>query len=108
MKRVQWRPQARQDAADSAAWYAAHGGMLVELAFIDALQDAEARLSQFPASGSLRHAQVLPNSAIPLRFTTLPTFTRYLIYYLDLPTHVEVVRVWNAARGLDGMMEKEG
>lgn len=107
MKRVQWRPQARQDAAESAAWYASHGGVMVELAFIDALQDAEARLSQFPASGSLRHAQVLPSCEVPLRFTLIPTFSRYLIYYLDFPTHVEVVRVWNAARGLDGLMESD-
>lgn len=105
MKRVQWRPQARQDAAESAAWYATHRGMMVELAFIDALQDAEARLSQFPASGSVRHANLLPNSVEPLRFTPLPAIARYLIYYLDLPTHVEVVRVWNAARGLDALME---
>lgn len=35
---------------------------------------------------------------------TLERFERYLLHYLDLPSHVEVLRLWNSARGLDALM----
>lgn len=61
-------------------------------------------IAAHPASGSTRHAALLPDLHTPLRFLRLERFERYLIYYLDLPTHVEVVRIWNTARGLDALV----
>jgi len=31
-------------------------------------------------------------------------FDRYLVYYLDLPSCIQVVRVWDASRGLDDLL----
>lgn len=103
MKQVQWRRQARDDASEAAAWYGANGGFEIEVAFIAAIEAGEALIAAHPASGSTRHAAVLPDLPAPLRFLRLERFERYLIYYLDLPEHVEVLRVWNAARGLDAL-----
>ena len=108
MKPARWRPQARIDAADAAAWYAAQASPALELEFCDALQDAEPQVSRFPAAGSLRHAHVLPDPQTPLRFMQLRRSDRFLLNYFDLPTHVEIVRVWNARRGLDALEEAEG
>lgn len=103
MKQVRWRRRARDDASEAAAWYGANVGVEIELAFIAAIEAGEALIAAHPASGSTRHAAVLPGLPAPLRFLRLERFERYLIYYLDLPEHVEVLRVWNAARGLDAL-----
>lgn len=78
------------------------------LKFIGAMESAYALLSAHPASGSTRHAFVLPELPAPLRFHPVQGFPRLLIYYLDLPEAVEVVRVWDAARGLDALLENSG
>lgn len=104
MKPVDWRPQARADAADAAWWYASEGGLDLGLRFYDALDVLLARLARNPASGSTRHAHAAPDLAVPLRFVVLDEFERYLVYYLDLPDRVLVIRIWNTARGLDALV----
>lgn len=98
MKELRWRPAAVRDADAAARWYAAQGGQALELDFIDALQAAMDRIAAHPASGSTRHAMWFPELPEPLRFVVLDRFDRYLVYYLDLPDHVDVIRVWDAAR----------
>lgn len=105
MKPVEWHPQARQDAAEAAWWYAQQGGLPLGERFLIRVDAALDRLARFPACGSTRHAHVLPDLPAPLRFLPVGDFERYLIYYLDLPTHVRVARVWNTARGLQALME---
>ncbi len=100
MKPVEWRPQAR---ADAAWWYAVEGDLALGLRFLEAVDAALARLALNPASGSTRHAHVAPDLAVPLRFVVLDGFARYLVYYLDLRDRVLVVRIWNTARGLDAL-----
>ncbi len=107
MKPVKWRAQARTDASEAADWYGANGGRTIELAFVAAVEAAQALITAHPAVGSIRHAEVMTSLPAPLRFVRLERFQRYLIYYLDLPTHVEVLRVWNTARGLDALMPND-
>lgn len=104
MKPVDWRPRARADAAEAAWWHAREAGLDVGVRFLDAIDRALARLSLFPASGSMRHAHVAPDLAAPLRFAMPDGFERDLIYYLDLPDRVLVLRIWNTARGLDALV----
>ena len=54
--------------------------------------------------GTALHKLHLP---APLRYFRVRDFEHYLIYYIDLPTHVEVIRVWSTARGLDALMGNE-
>lgn len=107
MKPARWRPAARRDADEAAAWYAGQGGTTLALAFIEALEDTIDRIRRHPGAGSQRHASVVPGLPAPLRFTPLDRFDRYLVYYLDLPTHVEVIRIWDAARGLGSLPGQE-
>jgi toxin ParE1/3/4 len=105
LKAVRWRAKARRDASEAAQWYAEQGGLEVELAFIAALQAAESLIAEFPASGSPRHADVVQGLPAPLRFHPIRRFERYLIYYVELPEYAEVIRLWNAARGLEALMD---
>lgn len=104
MKPLRLREQARVDADEAAAWYAAQGGLPLELAFIDALQAAYDLIQQYPGIGSTSHAEYADDLPVPLRFLALKHFERYLVYYIDLPAHIEVVRVWHSSRGLDALM----
>lgn len=98
MKPLRWRPAAVRDADAAARWYGAQGGVTLELDFIDALHATTELIAQHPASGSTRHAMWIPETPVPLRFMPLPRFDRYLVYYLDLPDHVDILRVWDASR----------
>ncbi len=107
MKPLRLRGQARNDADEAAAWYAGQGGLALELAFADALQAAYDLIRQHPGIGSARHAQYAPELPSPLRFLPLKRFEHHLVYYIDLPEHVEVIRVWHASRGLEALMGAE-
>ncbi|MFC4728975.1 hypothetical protein [Coralloluteibacterium thermophilus] len=57
------------------------------------------------ATGPLRHAFIGVRFAAPLRVHPVRRFARHPIHYLDLPTHVEVFRLRDAARGSDPPMQ---
>ena len=105
LRPVVWRPAAERDAGDIAAYYAVEGGLALELKFIDALAAAFELIARHPASGSTRHALLFPELPAPLRFHPLRHFERVLVYYMDMPAHLEVVRVWDAARGLEALLD---
>jgi toxin ParE1/3/4 len=105
VKPIHWRAAARRDLDEAAAWYAQQGGFPLETRFIAAVEATARIVGEHPAAGSTRHAEHVPGLPTALRFFPLGGFDRYLLYYLDLHTHVEVLRVWNAARGLEALME---
>lgn len=105
MKKIEWRPQAEVDAADAAYWYARQGGLALGQRFLSEVDDTLARIAAFPGAGSSRHAHLAEMLAGPLRYMVVSAFDRYVIYYLDLPTHVDVVRVWCVERGLDALLD---
>ncbi|MDN5925092.1 MAG: type II toxin-antitoxin system RelE/ParE family toxin [Xanthomonadales bacterium] len=107
MKPVEWRPQARRDADDAAFWYAQQDRLALGERFILQVAATLEHLSHFPATGSTRHDGIVPGLHAPLRFFPVMQFERYLVYYLDLPTHVDVIRIWCADRGLDALMEDD-
>lgn len=106
MKGIQWQPRATQDAKEAADWYATQGGLALELAFIAELEAVIDLIEQHPASGSARHAGLFPELPAPLRFHALRRFKQLLVYYLELPDRIEVVRVWHAAQGLGALLEE--
>ena len=103
-KPVRQRPQALIDFM-AIADFLHETSPDASLKFIGAVESAYALLSEHPGSGSMRHASVLPELPVPLRFHPVQGFPRVLIYYLDLPEAVEVIRLWDAARGLDALIE---
>lgn len=106
MKPIEWRPRAERDVAEAALWFARQGGLALGERFIATVDAALARIAAFPEAGSARHAWVTEELPVPLRLTVLPVFDRYLIYYLDLPDCVDILRVWDASRGLDALMDQ--
>jgi toxin ParE1/3/4 len=107
MKPVRWRPAAESDVLSGAKWYAKRGGAALANRFIDEVEATIQRLSEHPLVGSTRHADVLPDLDGVLRFFRLQVFQRYLIYFIDHDDHVEVIRVWNASRGLQALMDSD-
>jgi toxin ParE1/3/4 len=105
-KPLRQRPQAAADIVALADHLSASAGPAVALRFIDAVEAAYALLSAHPASGASRHAHVLPELPVPLRFHPIRHFERVLVYYLDQPDAVEVIRLWDASRGLDALLEE--
>lgn len=103
-KPVWQRPQAAVDIAAIADFLAKRSPAAARR-FLDAVEAAYALLSAHPASGSSRHAPLMPELPVPLRFHPIKDFDRVLVYYLDMPDRVEVIRIWDAARGLEALLE---
>lgn len=72
--------------------------------FLDAVEAAYELLSEQPGIGSPRHSEFCPELPYPLRFLPINHFPRILIYYMNRPEAVEVIRVWDAARGLAALV----
>lgn len=107
MKACSWRRQAQEDADRAAAWYAEQGGLALELAFIDALESTVEMLAEHPGSGSTRHAGSCVESEADMRFFRIAKFEHYLIYYIAHPDCIDIIRIWNASRGLDALFEAD-
>lgn len=105
-KPLRQRPQAASDIAAIADHLQATAGLAVALRFIDAVEAVYGLLSRHPAAGLPRHAHILPELPAPLRFHPVAGFDRVLIYYIDLHDAVEILRIWDASRGLEALGEE--
>jgi toxin ParE1/3/4 len=103
---LHWRAAALEDIEALATYYAREGGAPLGLKFVAALEAAMTLIAEYPDSGSRRHAYLFPDLPTPLRFHPLRRFDSVLVCYLALPRAVEIVRVWNAARGLEALLEE--
>lgn len=101
MKQVRWRRRPRDHASEATAWRGTIVGVGSELAFAASIETGAAPIAALPASGSTRRAAVLPGLPARLRVLAPERFERDPIQHLDLPQHVEVRRVGNAAGSLD-------
>jgi toxin ParE1/3/4 len=99
------RPRAAVDIADIARFLAGRS-LPAALRFIDDVEAACALLAEHPAAGSQRHAGLFPDLPAPLRFHSLKRSDRILIYYVDFGDRLEVIRVWDAARGLEALLDE--
>lgn len=107
-KPVVRRPAAVDDIDAIADWLASEASADIARRFIDVTENILTLLGEQPAIGSTRHAEWLPDMPYPLRFHPVRGFPRLLIYYMDCPRHVEVIRVWDAARGLESLLDTTG
>jgi len=97
--------QARQDASDASLWYAHEGGLALGERFLAQLEATLLQLGQFPDIGSTRHDGIIPDLPAALKFFPVTQFECFLAYYLDLPDHVEVIRIWHSVRGLVALFD---
>ncbi len=100
------RPGADADIDGIVRWLLAESPQSAAV-FLDEIQAAFARLSIFPNSGSPRHAGLVPGLPVPLRYHAVSAarFPKLLIYYLNLDEYIDVIRVWDASRGLEALVE---
>nr|NYT98837.1 type II toxin-antitoxin system RelE/ParE family toxin [Stenotrophomonas sp. SbOxS2] len=107
MKPLHWSPAAVRDLDQAASWYGDQGGEALEIGFIDAVESVVKLIEAHPGAGSALHADLLPSLSAPLRFHPVRRFDGYLVYYVELPAHISIVRIWNAARGMGAFFEDD-
>jgi len=94
------RPRASADI-DDIADYITTDSPEVATRFLDSIEQAFARISEQPGIGSRRYTQ--PPYPEILRFWPVPTFQKYLVFYLDLPDCIDVLRVLHGARDIPNL-----
>jgi toxin ParE1/3/4 len=100
------RPRADRDIDDIFA-FLRRGSPDAAERFLDAIETVRRLLCENPGIGSARHAEICPELPCPLRFYPLADFPRILVYYMERPDALEVVRIWDAARGLQDLRVEE-
>ena len=88
---------ADQDIDDVVDHYSDAAGADTASKFVGELTEAKCHISEAPRRGSLRYASTL--GAPALRHRKVGRFP-YLIFYLDHPDRIEIVRVLHAARDI--------
>jgi len=100
------RPRADRGIDEIVRWLIAEAPQSASV-FLDEIEASFERLSEFPDSGSTRHAALVPSLPVPLRFLIVSPsrFPKLLIYYLNFEAHIDVIRVWDASRALEALFE---
>ncbi len=97
------REQANRDIDEAIAYYLSEDAEQAALGFIDAVEQAYAHISLYPATGAPRYAHELN---LP-RLRCWP-LTRYphLIFYVERPDHIDVWRVLHGQRDIAAWMQE--
>ena len=104
MKPVILRKLAEADVDAAIAYYVAEAGAYTALAFIDAFQEANQRISEDPAIYSPRWGTELNLPGLrSLRIAKFP----YVIFYLEQPDHIDVWRVLHAQRDIPAFLQED-
>jgi toxin ParE1/3/4 len=93
-KRVVPRVAANFDADVAFEHYLVNAGPDIAEGFMDALATAYAHISRHPATGSPRYGRKL--NLPGLRSWPLSRYP-YLVFYLDMPQEIDIVRVLHGA-----------
>lgn len=97
------RELANRDVDEAVDHYLSDGADQAALGFIEALEQAYARIGRHPASGSPHYAHEL--NLPGLRFWPL---TRYphLVFYIEHTDHIDVWRVLHSQRDIPAWMHE--
>lgn len=104
MKRIIPRTRASEDIEAVVEHYLVHVGQQVALNFVDEVERTYSRMARYPASGSPRYAFEL--GIAELRHIRLNGFP-YLIFYVELSSHIDVWRVLHAHRDVPSWLEPD-
>ena len=91
------RALARRDVEEQIGRYLDEGSAAAALGFVDALEEAYARIGRYPEAGSPRYAHEL--NLPGLRFHPLKRYP-HLVFYVEGADHVDVWRVLHAERDI--------
>lgn len=101
VKPVVPRARARADVELAIDHYSSEAGADVAISYIDALEQVYAYIGRVPAAGSLRWSYEL--NLPGLRSIGLKGFP-FLVFYVELETHIDVWRVLHAKRDIPAWM----
>lgn len=97
------RAQARRDIGDAIAHYLAEGSEQAAMGFVDAIEQAFARIGRHPATGSPRYAHEL--NLPGLRCWPLKRYP-YLVFYVERDDHADVWRILHCQRDMPAWMQE--
>lgn len=100
------RPEADQDLADQAYYYATTASPEVGHRFLVAAHDTFALLATQPNMGW--HSRLKTPALKGLRVFRVKGFERILVLYLPLLDSVEILRVVHGSRNLQALLRREG
>ncbi len=104
MKPVILRKLAEADVDAAIAYYISEAEADTALAFIDALEQANQRISEDPAIYSPRWGTELNLPGLrSLRIAKFP----YVIFYMEQPGHIDVWRVLHAQRDIPAFLQED-
>jgi toxin ParE1/3/4 len=98
------RPAARRDQIELAEYYESEGGESIALRFLQGCDDAFDQIASFPESGTkVRYRNPKLSKC---RFVLVPGFENIVIFYLPMPTQIEIVRILHGARDIDNALDQ--
>jgi toxin ParE1/3/4 len=97
------RELAYRDIDDAIACYLSENAEQAAFGFIDALEQASARIGRHPATGSPRYAHEL--NLPGLRFWPLAHYPHF-VFYVERPEHIDVWRVLHGQRDIPAWMQE--
>ncbi len=98
------REVARRDVDEAISYYLSENPEKAALGFIDALQQACARISRYPAIGITRYAHEL---GLPgLRCCLMKRYP-YLLFYVERDECMDVWRVLHSQRDIPAWMQAD-
>ncbi|MFM8331911.1 MAG: type II toxin-antitoxin system RelE/ParE family toxin [Candidatus Methylumidiphilus sp.] len=100
-KPIHIRPLANTDI-DDITDYIALDSIEAATRFLNSVEQACARISEQPGIGALRYAKTAYLDG--LRFWPVPTFDKYLVFYLERPDYIDVLRVLHGARDIPNIL----
>ncbi|MFQ4139817.1 type II toxin-antitoxin system RelE/ParE family toxin [Nodosilinea sp. PGN35] len=103
-KQITVRPRASQDLDDHFT-YIAQSNSEAALRFFDAVRSTIAQIARMPGIGVVYPVQ---SAALQgLRKWPVKGLKQYIIFYLDLPEAVEVVRILYGSQDIDSILERQ-
>lgn len=97
MKPVHVRPRADAEI-DELADYIASDSLEAAMRFLDAVQQAFARIGEQPGIGSKRYAHLPLLEG--LQVWPVPGFEKHLVFYVERGQYIDVLRVLHGARDI--------
>ena len=102
MTPIHVRPEADRDLDAAVAFLLHEGANVAALQLLDEFEAALNRIAGRPAIGSPRYARLLQG----LRFWRLRRHP-YLVFYVEQPDYIDVLRVLHAARDIPTALRED-
>jgi toxin ParE1/3/4 len=98
------RALANRDVDEAIAWYLSENAAQAALGLVDALERAYSHIARYPITGSVRYALEL--NLPGLRSWPLKHYP-YLVFYVEHPDHIDVLRVLHSQREIPAWLLDE-